>query len=138
MDRFKVSTGSHRNASNLDVFPPYHVDTLVKDGVRGSGTAEALPVQLQAVEVNQGEGGVLLIGPGVLEAEQQLGEAGLQTELGAEAGLDVVEEVRRLAAAGQGAEAKQPAGGLQQLHNIPGLQEVHHHVSCRSESSNIS
>ena len=44
------------------------------------------------------------------------------------AGLDVVEEVRGLAAAGQGAEAKQPAGGLQQLHNTPGLQEVHHHV----------
>ena len=41
------------------------------------------------------------------------------------AGLDVVEEVRGLAAAGQGAEAEQPAGGLQQLHNTPGLQEVH-------------
>merc|ERR1719195_1994745 len=100
MDRFKVSTGSHRNASNMDVFPFDEVDTLVKDGVRGSSTAEALPVQLQAVEVNQGEGGVLLIGPGVLEAEQQLGEAGLQTKLGAETGLDVMEEVRGLAAAG--------------------------------------
>ena len=41
------------------------------------------------------------------------------------AGLDVVEEVRGLAAAGQGAEAEQPAGGLQQLHNTPGLQEAH-------------
>ena len=97
----------------------------VKNRVLGSSTAKALPVQLQAVEVNQGEGGVLLIGPGVLEAEQQLGEAGLHTQLGAEAGLDVVEEVRGLAAAGRGAEAKQPAGRLQQLHNSPGLQEVH-------------
>ena len=77
----------------------------VKNRVLGSSTAKALPVQLQAVEVNQGEGGVLLIGPGVLEAEQQLGEAGLQTELGAGAGLDVVEEVRGLAPPGQGAEA---------------------------------